>query len=421
MDVPSQEPNNNNHTEQHPLLMEQIETHSDHEHIIDIRRNNDASSSSFHDEQPPIMDLPQRQDRLSTSTEAQNSQASSSNRLNSMNSGFMRRNEGYSHRQRSPLNSRLWISVELVVTVSQIIASIVVLSLSRHENPQAPLFTWVVGYASGCIATVPILYWRFRNCTRGTEQDSSQSPQGSSHSNPPESTSYTAISITQASDEEIIRTTEVATRNSQNAEPLNTRISVLVDHFKMVLDCFFAVWFVVGNVWIFGNHSSPADAPKLYRLCIVFLTFSCIGYAMPFILCATICCCLPCIISVLGFREDFSQTRGATVESISALPTYIFKSNKSGNVNEQDNSGEGEGGVLAAGTEKERLISGEDAVCCICLGKYADDDELRELPCLHVFHVECVDKWLKINASCPLCKSEVGDTGSDSPLARESS
>ena len=33
----------------------------------------------------------------------------------------------------------------------------------------------------------------------------------------------------------------------------------------MALDCFFAVWFVVGNVWIFGGHSSAADAPNLYR------------------------------------------------------------------------------------------------------------------------------------------------------------
>ena len=47
-------------------------------------------------------------------------------------------------------------------------------------------------------------------------------------------------------------------------------------------------------------------------------------------------------------------------------------------------------------------------VCCICLAKYADNDLLRELPCTHFFHIECVDKWLKINASCPLCKFEVG-------------
>lgn len=47
-------------------------------------------------------------------------------------------------------------------------------------------------------------------------------------------------------------------------------------------------------------------------------------------------------------------------------------------------------------------------VCCICLAKYANNDDLRELSCGHFFHMECVDKWLKINALCPLCKSEVG-------------
>ncbi|XP_015869503.2 E3 ubiquitin-protein ligase At1g63170 [Ziziphus jujuba] len=415
MDVPSPEPNSETQTDQHPLLLDLMENH-----VIDITGNDDTSSSSSHNEQPPRMDLTRQEDRPSGSTHAPTYQAasSSSNRLNSRNSSFMRRGDGHG-RRRSPLNTGLWISVELVVTVSQIIASIVVLSLSRNENPQAPLFAWVVGYASGCVATLPILYWRYRNRNRSNEHDSTQPRQGSSQNNPPELTSYTAISVTQASDED---NHPSGTRNNQIAGSLSVRLNGLVDHFKMALDCFFAVWFVVGNVWIFGGHSSPSDAPKLYRLCIVFLTFSCIGYAMPFILCATICCCLPCIISILGFREDLSQTRGATVESINALPTYKFKVKKTRNVNGEDNdNGVSEGGILAAGTEKERIISGEDAVCCICLAKYADNDELRELPCFHVFHVECVDKWLKINASCPLCKNEVGEGGSASPTARDSS
>lgn len=36
----------------------------------------------------------------------------------------------------------------------------------------------------------------------------------------------------------------------------------------MGLDCFFAVWFVVGNVWIFGGNSSADDAPNMYRYCL---------------------------------------------------------------------------------------------------------------------------------------------------------
>lgn len=84
---------------------------------------------------------------------------------------------------------------------------------------------------------------------------------------------------------------------------------------------------------------------------------------MPFILCATICCCLPCIISLLGFREDLGQTRGATAESIDALPTYKFKVSKNRNSDDRDsNSGAVDGGIVAAGTEHERMISGEDAV-----------------------------------------------------------
>lgn len=50
-----------------------------------------------------------------------------------------------------------------------------------------------------------------------------------------------------------------------NERFLSRRLNGLIDHFKMGLDCFFAVWFVVGNVWIFGGHTSPSDAPKLYR------------------------------------------------------------------------------------------------------------------------------------------------------------
>ncbi|OUZ99681.1 zinc finger protein [Macleaya cordata] len=425
MAVPPLEPHSEGQTDRYPLLMERPENR-DPGHIIDIERGSDTSSSSSSslDDLSPGSNRQHPEERPSSSAWAPISQSSlaSSNGTNSRNSSFIRRSDGYGRRRRSPLNSGLWISIELVVTLSQIIASIVVLSLSRHENPQAPLFAWVVGYASGCVATLPLLYWRFLHRNQGTEQDLAQPRQGSSQSNPPlEPSPFATISVLRTSDEDDRHTAVTATRSGQNARISASRVNVIVDHFKMALDCFFAVWFVVGNVWIFGGHSSSAEAPNLYRLCIVFLTFSCIGYAMPFILCATICCCLPCIISILGFREDLNHTRGATPESINVLPTYKFKLKKNSNGDENNSEGVGEGGILAAGTEKERVISGEDAVCCICLAKYADNDELRELPCTHFFHVECVDKWLKINALCPLCKCEIGESSGNLPPAAANS
>lgn len=56
------------------------------------------------------------------------------------------------------------------------------------------------------------------------------------------------------------------------------RMKSIVDHFKMALDCFFAVWFVVGNVWVFGGHSSSHDAPNLYR-------YESTSFLFPFLLC----------------------------------------------------------------------------------------------------------------------------------------
>lgn len=215
MDVTSLGPTSNNQTDQHPLLMEQPENRNGRHHIIDVTRNEEALSTSSHNDQHSEMHLPQNENQPAGATQDSAHQTSSSSapRLNSRNSSSLRRGDGYGHRRRSPLNSGLWISVELVVTVSQIIASIVVLSLSRNENPQAPLFAWVVGYASGCVATLPILYWRFRNRNQSTEQHTSQQSQGSSGSNPPERT-YTAIYASHVSDEESGHAAQSAARNA---------------------------------------------------------------------------------------------------------------------------------------------------------------------------------------------------------------
>lgn len=49
----------------------------------------------------------------------------------------------------------------------------------------------------------------------------------------------------------------------------------------------------------------------------------------------------------------------------------------------------------------------EGDVCAICLLPYEQDEILRELPCKHWYHDECIDPWLLRKGNCPLCKCHV--------------
>lgn len=55
--------------------------------------------------------------------------------------------------------------------------------------------------------------------------------------------------------------------------------------------------------------------------------------------------------------------------------------------------------------ESCRLPS-EDNTCAICLSEYKAKESLRMIPdCNHYFHVECIDEWLRLNATCPVCRN----------------
>ncbi|KAL3320623.1 cytochrome c oxidase subunit 1 [Cichlidogyrus casuarinus] len=86
---------------------------------------------------------------------------------------------------------------------------------------------------------------------------------------------------------------------------------------------------------------------------------------------------LPQILMELAELEDDVSNFGLTESELSRIPT------------------------------KKWTKAGESDKCMICLETYSGDSVLRELRCQHDFHADCVDIWLKRNATCPLCRTQI--------------
>ncbi|KAG2285517.1 hypothetical protein Bca4012_034004 [Brassica carinata] len=62
--------------------------------------------------------------------------------------------------------------------------------------------------------------------------------------------------------------------------------------------------------------------------------------------------------------------------------------------------------------------SSTSSCCSICLGDYKGNHLLRQLPdCNHLFHLKCIDTWLRLNPTCPVCRTSPFPTPLPTPLA----
>ncbi|ORY52255.1 hypothetical protein LY90DRAFT_670523 [Neocallimastix californiae] len=52
--------------------------------------------------------------------------------------------------------------------------------------------------------------------------------------------------------------------------------------------------------------------------------------------------------------------------------------------------------------------NGFHELCGICREEYKQNEKIRVLLCSHIFHKECIDKWLLFyNNTCPYCKADI--------------
>lgn len=58
--------------------------------------------------------------------------------------------------------------------------------------------------------------------------------------------------------------------------------------------------------------------------------------------------------------------------------------------------------------KESEVVCDSCLTCRICLDDFIEDVEIRQLPCKHNFHKDCIDIWLKNYGSmCPLCQTDL--------------
>ncbi|KAL5078291.1 hypothetical protein RYX36_017275 [Vicia faba] len=68
--------------------------------------------------------------------------------------------------------------------------------------------------------------------------------------------------------------------------------------------------------------------------------------------------------------------------------------------------------------ESLRLPKPNEGLCSICLNDYLPKEMIRCVPdCQHCFHAECVDEWLRMSATCPLCRNSPAPSPVATPLS----
>ncbi|KAJ7954328.1 E3 ubiquitin-protein ligase family [Quillaja saponaria] len=281
------------------------------------------------------------------------------------------------------------VALDITWNMAFVVVSAVMMICTPNEHPNTPIRLWICGYALQCLVHVVLVWLEYRR------RNGRVSPR---RTRDVESQAGVVEDVNDSEDEDVSDGNSGSSSQSgftKRCESVNTMASFL--------------WWIVGFYWVVsGGDILLQDAPRLYWLAVVFLAFD-VFFAIFCVVLAcligiALCCCLPCIIAIL---YAVAGQEGASEADLSTLPKYRFRM-----ISNEEKSSGGAGSMVPTDTSSgylanERILLPEDAECCICLSSYEDGAELHALPCNHHYHATCIVKWLKMNATCPLCKYNI--------------
>ncbi|KAF3685437.1 putative F-box protein PP2-A13-like [Capsicum annuum] len=253
--------------------------------------------------------------------------------------GLMMREPSDQHddQQSNWAYSKPVVIIDVVWYFMYVIAAILVLVLSRNENPEMPLRVWIVGYSLLCLLHVVCVLLEYKRRGYGR---SSFAGEGFGNSNEGSSSYVTLAELT----------------------PERTSFDMLILEPRVYQKhpLYLPRW----------GKRMVEESPQLYWLCIVFLAFDVFFVVFLLVMACVIgiglCCCLPCIIAVMYAVSDKT---GADKEDIEQLSKYTFRHNGCTENCTGEVQGTFGGFMTLCGrdtpTEHERALSIDDAVCSL--------------------------------------------------------
>ncbi len=151
------------------------------------------------------------------------------------------------------------------------------------------------------------------------------------------------------------------------------RAKKILTIISLILIVIYIVLIIIGFVW----YSQESERGAIKVIVIILCSISIILYGIIFI-------CIAILIVVLCFVSGGSLNPAniETIEKYTNIYIYsdFFKS------------------------DKDRF---NDTECAICKEDYIKDDKIMKLNCDHYLHKKCLSEWLKINKTCPYCRSPI--------------
>lgn len=126
---------------------------------------------------------------------------------------------------------------------------------------------------------------------------------------------------------------------------------------------------------------------------------------------------LICLIGLICYTNRKHQAQSplqntgqdATSPSITSQRAHLFTGLDGPTINSYPKTILGDSG---------RLPKPNDTTCSICLAEYLPKETLRIIPeCNHYFHADCIDEWLKMNSTCPLCRNTPNGSSGTTPAS----